>query len=163
MKKFIAFLVLALLIAAGPSFALSCKEGNYGSDECWTNVRISPLETRPITQGVVLVADFSDDNADDAAYQVRAADASADGAHVIGVAQGNIATGDRGVALVRGQGKIRVKTNNTYSSGDMLFVSTSADATTSIVTGNKPVAFALAAQTASGNTSATKDAYIVIV
>lgn len=165
MKKFqILFLVAFALLLASPAYALQCKAGNYeASDECWVNAKISPLETVPVVAGVVLVADFTDDNANDAAWQVRVSDASADASHVIGVAQRSIATGDIGLILARGKGKIRTKSNQTISSGDSLFASTSQDATISVVTGAKPTAFSLQGQTLSGNTRATIDAYIVVV
>lgn len=163
MKKSILFLVLALLAFVMPSYAYQCKDGNNGSDECWVNVKVSALETTPVIKGTVLVADFSDDNADDAAWQVRVGDASADGAHVIGVAQRPIATGDIGFVQVRGKGKVRAKGTNTISSGDALFVSTSRDMANVSVTGNKPSAFSLQAQTGGSNVATTIDAYFVIV
>lgn len=163
MKKFIAFLVLALLIAAGPSFALSCKEGNYGSDECWTNVRVSALETTPVIAGTLLMYDFTDDNADDAAYQVRVTSASTDSYKVAGVAQSTIATGDRGVVLVRGQGQLRIASGT--ASGDRLFASSTAGAAgrhaagATLASHDSVIGFAL--ESTSG--AATADAFITIV
>lgn len=164
MKKLLLVLAAVLLIAPS-AFALQCKNGNYGSDECWTNVVVSLQETTPVVQGSVLVYDYQSNsgNVDTASYQVRVADASADWNIVAGVAQSNIATGDSGLVLVRGQGKIRTKTTFAITSGDALYVSTSADSTKVVVTGAGPVANALVTTSASGNTSATIDAYITIV
>lgn len=165
MKKFIAFLVLALLISVGPAFALSCKEGNFGSDECWTTVRVSLQETTPVTAGTVLVYDVnqSSPNADTSAFQVRVADASADAWFVAGVAQKTIATGDTGLILVRGQGQLSHKSTEAWASGDALFVSTSRDASKVQVTGTRQLGFALETVAVSGNYRATDDAYITIV
>jgi len=168
MKKFIFSLlfVLALVVAVSPAFALQCKEGNYGSDECWTNVVVSSGNTTPVIAGTVLVYDFSSDHsADDAAWTVRASSAITDGYKVAGVAQGPIATGDRGMILVRGQGQLR--TTAAITSGDRLFPSTTAGQATktnavdvaSAASRDGAIAFALETSAA----ASTMDAYIVVV
>lgn len=128
MKKFLilALFVLVFAVLVSPAFALDCKNGNYGSDECWTNVRVSPLEDHPVSIGTVLVYDVSAGpltTDDGGAFQVRVltnAYSSIDGYRVAGIAQKVIATGDRGNVLVRGLGKARVSSNIT--SGDRLYV-----------------------------------------
>lgn len=181
MKKFIfvALFVLALILVVTPAFALTCKNGNYGSDECWTNVKVSPLETQPVSIGSVLIYDASAGplTADDGgAFQVRvlAANNSYDGVLVAGIAQKVIATGDYGQVLVRGRGKVRCTT--TTSSGDRLYVAidskqrgalgvrtdTAVDRPTSY---DKSIAFALEAGSVAilGHTAATIDAYVTVV
>ena len=168
MKKilFSLFLVLALVAVVTPAFAMQCKEGNYGSDECWTNVKVSANETTPVIAGTVLVYDFaSDHDADDAAWTVRVSSAITDMYKVAGVAQQTIATGDRGNVLVRGQGQLR--TTAAITSGDRLFPSTTAGQATktnaidvaSAASRDGAIAFALETSAA----ASTMDAYIVVV
>ena len=181
MKKFIfvALFVLALVLVVTPAFALDCKNGNFGSDECWTNVQVSPLETLPVSIGTVLIYDVSAGplTADDGgAFQVRVLGAGAnsyDGYKVAGVAQRTIATGDRGIIQVRGKGKVRVASN--IASGDRLYVA--VDSINSGVLGkragtateasslDKIIAFGLNTQTAATcvSTTAPCDAYITVV
>lgn len=163
MRKMILF-VLALLIIASPAWALQCKTSQSGqSDECWTTVRVSNLETTAVIPGMLLVYDFTDDNVDDAAFQVRVSTASEDGYKVAGVAQSVIATGDQGAILVRGKGKLRVAGGN--ASGDRLYPSTTAGSAGRhgpggvLASHDALVAFALAANTG----AATTDAYIIVV
>jgi hypothetical protein len=86
----------------------------------------------------------------------------------IGVAQSVIATGDPGMVLVRGKGKIRLAAGCVTASGDRLYASTNfGDAGTSMgqytafdVASADKVAIALQSSTAA---AATIDAYIVIV
>lgn len=164
------FLAFALSLFIVPSsYALQCHQGNLGSDECWTNVQVSSSETNVVDRGTVLIYDFSSSaNSDQAAYQVRVATATTDNYKVAGVAQNTIATGDSGLVLVRGQGKIKIA--GAATSGDRLYttgtggrkgftaVGTSLDAT-SAASRDKAIAFALETST----TDATKDAFIVVV
>lgn len=160
------FLAFALSLFIVPSsFALQCHEGNLGSDECWTNVVVSPLETTPIVRGTIVVYDFNGGSTDNGAYQVIASTANTDGYRVAGVAQSTIATSDSGLVMVRGQGKIRTIGN--LASGDRIYVSGTAGkgvkgASTdisSVASRDKAIAFALQSAT----TDATNDAFIVIV
>lgn len=165
MKKilFSLFLVLALVAVASPAFALQCKEGNYGSDECWTSVKVSASETTPVIAGTVLMYDFaSSTGPDDSAFQVRVSSASTDVYKVAGVAQGPISTGDRGMILVRGQGQLQVA--NSATSGDRLYTSSTAGKAGTIggdnITTSHDGMIAFALET---SVSATIDAYIVVV
>jgi hypothetical protein len=167
MKKigFLFAFALALLVSNN-AYALQCKSGNFGSDECWTEVQVASGETIPVIAGTVLVYDFtSDHSANDAAWTVRVAREITDGYKVAGVAQRTIATGDRGNVLVRGKGKVRA--TGAVTSGDRLYVS-ATDATVqsanlitaaSAASNDKLIAFALA--TTSG--SATTDAFITVI
>lgn len=168
MKKYFLMFALGLLLSAGlvpNSFALQCHEGNLGSDECWTNVIVSPLETNVVNRGTILVYDFNGGSTDTAAYQVVVSGASTDNYRVAGVAQATIATGDSGLILVRGQGKM--KTLGNLASGDRIYTSviagrgvkgSSVDAV-SVASHDKAIAFALQAST----TDATNDAFITVV
>lgn len=170
MKKLNLFFVFAFVLALVPSaFAMQCKEGNLGPDECWTNVEVSPLETTPVIAGTVLVADFASNNGDTdtAGYRVRVSTTSNDGYKVLGIAQKTIPTGDSGLVLVRGKGKLRI-TGNAVSS-DRLFVSSTAGTASKAISGStvdvashdKVLAFALT--TFSNAFGSTEDAYITIV
>jgi hypothetical protein len=152
---------LAFVLAIAPSaFALQCKNGNYGSDECWTNVQISTVETTPVIAGTVLEFAGTTDSADDNAYIVRVANASADHSAIAGVAQATIATGDSGLVLARGKGKIRVPAG-VVATRDYLYASATAGAAGTVpATGAKVAAFALQSSTAG---AATIDAYITVV
>lgn len=163
--KFLMFFVGVLLMAS-PAFALQCKDGNFGPDECWTEVEVSRVETTPVIAGTVLVYDFTSNegSSETAAFRVRVATASADAYKVAGIAQKTIATGDRGRVLVRGKGLLRVA--GITASGDRLFTSSTAGvASNSMPAGNtvasrdRNIAFALETESA----AATTDAFITIV
>ena len=164
MKKILGFLVLALLIAS-PAFALQCKQGNFGSDECWTNVKVSDSETNPVIAGTILVYDFaSSTSSDDSAFNVRVSSASADNYRVAGVAQNAIATGKEGLVLVRGKGKIKIV--GVATSADRLWVSATAGKAgtqfvtdSAVATNDRPIAIALTTTTI----TSTADAYITVV
>lgn len=157
---------LAFILAIVPSaFALQCKEGNYGSDECWTNVVVSPLETTPVIPGTILVYDAGASTADLAAYQVKVSTANTQGYIVAGVAQQTIATGDSGLVQTRGQGLVR--TIGALTSGDRIFVSgvagkgvkgASVDGA-SVASHDKAIAWALVTSAS----DATADAFITVV
>jgi hypothetical protein len=172
MKKFlfVALFVLALAMFVTPAFALECKTGNYGSDECWTNVQVSASETNQVNKGTVLMYAVTENTADNGAFVVRVVTATTDAYKVAGVAQQTIATGDRGNILVRGQGKI--KSWGAVTSGDRLFVNASNNQNrygrvcvsssldvASAASRDKAIAFALETST----TDATADAYIVVI
>lgn len=156
------FLALVLSLALAPSsFALQCHQGNLGSDECWTNVQVDSLETKAVIAGTLLEFAASNNNADDNAYVVKVANASADYAAIAGVAQGNISAGDSGLVLVRGKGKLKTVAG-AIASRDYLYTTSNADGKAGIVplpSGTRPIAHAL--QSSAGD--ATIDAYIVIV
>lgn len=128
MKKINFLFVLALLFGMGlvadNAYALNCKTGQSGnSDECWTDVKVSALETNVVSAGAVLVYDKNTGDPDRGAYEVVLATASADRHRIAGIAQQRIATGDWGRVLVRGQGQLF--TRAAASSGDLAYVSTS--------------------------------------
>lgn len=161
MKKIKFFLLFAFaLLVANSAFALQCKDGNAPmGDECWTEVKISSVETTKVIPGTVLEFDATTDNAIENAYVVRVANASADFAAIAGVAQSVIATGDYGRVLVRGKGKVKV-TAGINATRDSLYASSTAGTLgTGIATGAYPIAFALQTSAA----AATIDAYVVIV
>lgn len=160
------FLALVLSFVIVPaSFAMQCHSGNLGSDECWTNVMVSPLETTVVEKGTILMYDATASSADLNAFQVKVTTANTDGYKVAGVAQRTIATGDYGLVLVRGQGFLR--TIGAVTSGDRLFVSGSTGKgvkgasvdTASVASHDKAIAFALVTSA----TDATGDAYITVV
>lgn len=160
MKKLLFVLALVLLIVPS-SFALQCHQGNLGSDECWTNVQIDRLETKEVIAGTLLEFAASNDNADDNAYVVKVANASADYAAIAGVAQKSISAGDSGLVLVRGKGKLKTVAG-AIASRDYLYTTSSAEGKGGIVplpSGTRPIALAL--QSSAGD--ATIDAYFVIV
>lgn len=171
MKKFIfsVLFVLALVVVVSPAFAMQCKQGNYGADECWTDVKVSSAETNVVRAGTVLIYDFNQDSVDESSFEVRVAAASTDSYRVAGVAQHTIATGDRGSILVRGLGKIR--TTGAISSADRLFASGTAGTAVanqnndeaSAASHDKQIAFALETKTTSGSFGATLDAFITVV
>lgn len=126
MKKiFISVLfVLAILVIASPAFALQCKQGNYGSDECWTEVLIDVGYTRIVSAGDVLVASLEGITAaNNDGFKARHSIASKPGM-ILGVAQRSIATGDRDLILARGIGVVQLvgAVENNVASGDMLIV-----------------------------------------
>jgi len=158
--KFLFLLAFALLLAK-PAFALQCKDGTYlASDECWTEVKVSDLETTRVIPGTVLEFDATTDTSEKNGYTVRVANASADWAAIAGVAQTNIATGDQGRILVRGKGKVRVPANN-ISSRDFLYASGTAGSLGVVASASNasPSAFALQSAT----TASTIDAFIVVL
>lgn len=161
----ILFLIAFSFVIAHNAFALQCKSGTYAaSDECWTSVTVDPANTTPVVRGTVLEYSVASGSSELGAYYVIPSNASTDWAHIAGVAQKNIATGDSASILVRGHGKIQAKATDNFTSGDPLYVSTSHDAGTVIgPTGDKSVAFALQSQTGGANTVATVDAFITIV
>jgi hypothetical protein len=167
MKSFKLF-ALALVIfgasfitSSNPAFALQCKDGgSQNADECWTDVQVSISETTPVIPGAILKYDVATDSAEENAFEVRVASASADYGRVAGVAQSRIATGDWGRVLVRGPGKIRKVIGGVQVTGDYLFVAVSNDAGSVQATGASPIAFTRQATTAAG---ATVDAYIVVI
>jgi len=166
--KHLVFLFAILLVSASNAFALQCAEGRNvegSSDDCWVTVRVASNETTLVSQGTVLVFDVNNTahDADYGAFQVRVSSASADGVRVAGVAQTTIASGNTGMAIVRGKGYVGIKTTETVTSGNALFVSTSGDA--SLVTSNtiNQLGFALETTAASGNGEDTSLAYITIV
>jgi len=165
MKKFL-FLVIALLLLTQNAWALNCKTSQSNqSDECWTVVKVSNSETTPVISGTVLRYDFtSSTGADDSSFQVRVATASGDAYLIAGVAQNTIATGDEGMILVRGKGKVRLA--GAITSGDRLFASSTAGALgggiyagNTVASRDPNVAFALKTETA----AATTDAYITVI
>lgn len=166
MKKifYVSLFVLMLLAAVSPAFAMQCKAGNYGSDECWTEVRVSSGETTPVIPGTVLIYDFTGPGTggpDAVSYQVRVSSAVTQGPRIAGVAQKVIATGDSGMVLVRGQGKVRLDAA-AVASGDNLFPSATAGTLrTDSGAGSRDRAYAIAL--AVGAASTTADAYIEIV
>lgn len=170
MKK-IKFLILslAILLFAGKSaFALQCapsRNSQGSADQCYSYVTVASNETTLVSAGTVLVYDIT--NAQNAvaqgAYQARVSTASTNGVFVAGVAQNIIATGNSALVLVRGRGVVGVKTTETITSGNALFVSTSGDASTVTSTTQTQLGFALTTLAASGNGETTTDAYITVV
>lgn len=176
MKKItFAFLfVLVLLAAASPSFALQCKEGNFGSDECWTTAQLTTNEVGQVIAGTIMVYDFETgvnegNSPDNAAFYVKTATSVDKNNIVAGVAQKTYTSSDRVQLLVRGKGKLRV--NTAVTSGDRLFVARGSVAQRGIATndakdnGNtlstrdSAIAFALTSTSA----AATTDAFITII
>lgn len=166
MKKFKFLFVLALLFGvASPAFALNCKTGqSINSDECWTDVKVSLLETNVVSAGSILMYDINTGDVDRGSYEVVLTTASNDTYRVAGVSQSVIATGDWGKVLVRGQGKIR--NFAAVASGERLFPSASegkAGSTSGSGAANQassdPIGWALATGTADSIT----DAYISLL
>lgn len=188
MKKnmMIGFFVALILLSSSPVFALNCKTGNYGSDECWTTgqLRATGENIANLVAGTVMVYDFVtptqhglEPNSDSQlAFFVRAAGTTLDNHVVAGVYQGTqtgISSGDRIELLVRGQGKLRSSTT-TVSTGDLFYVATQSGTgnfgeARSLGKGNigivptqtadKSIAWALENATA----ATTNDAYITVV
>jgi len=164
MKNFkILVLMIAVLLVASPAFAFQCQTGRDiegSSDSCWTSVKVASNETTLVSQGTVLVFDIAnaERDADNGAFQVRTTTSTAASAYVAGVAQSSITSGSTALVLVRGKGKIKVQ--GAVTSGNALFVSSTAGraATTGGETQYKPVAFALA-----NGTTTDVDAYITVV
>ena len=90
-KLFVLALVMfgaSVMLTSSPAFALQCKAGNYGSDQCWTtgNLRTNDAAQAFIV-GTVFVYDFTTptqqgNSADEAAFYVRAA-TTADQANIV--------------------------------------------------------------------------------
>lgn len=176
--KFFAFLFALIVLASSSAFALQCKAGNFGSDECWTNVKFTTNDGAVIA-GTVLVYDFTTginegNSADEAAWTVRIATTTDQGSIVAGVAQQSYSSGDTGLVLVRGKGKLRMWSTST-TSGDRLYVvgepvstrdaglaTTNEDlpiSANNAASKDKPIAFSLNTYTS----AQTIDAYITIV
>lgn len=165
MKKIALFLVLALLVAV-PAFAIQSKAGNDRSDEIWSWVKVGDEETVVVNKGTILIWDFtSSEGTDDSSYQVRVASDIAKDYIVAGVAQNTIATGDAGMVLLRGKGKI--KTLGSVTSGDRLWCSNEDGRATGDISvdvanaASHDHAIAIALQTSA--TDATADAYICVI
>jgi hypothetical protein len=159
--------VSVVIASVSPAFALDCKNGNYGSDECWTTVMVSPNETTPVNVGTVLKYDIADDSSDKGAFNVRVA-TTVDGYLVAGVAQSAIATGTRGNILVRGKGKIL--SWGAVASGDRLWpsfagiaVSKASADVASAASHDKAIAFSLTTGTGTAINPTSNDAYIVVI
>jgi hypothetical protein len=180
MKKFIfvALFLLALVLVVTPAFALTCKSGNYGSDECWSTGQTTTNDVGQLITGSLMVYDFTTgvnegNSADNAAFYVRTASSYDQNVIAAGFLQKNYASGDRVEMLVRGQGKVRSTT--AVTSGDRLYamagtvaqrglVSTVSGypygpAKTGVVSTDKCVAFALTTTAA----AATTDAFVTII
>lgn len=153
-------LLLALLFAVGkPAFALQCLDGRNidgSADSCWTSVVIASNETTLVSRGTVLVLDINNAQADAvrASYQARVATAGTS-YYVVGVAQQSIASGASGLILARGKGKLLVQ--GAVTSGNVVFVSTTAGRATIGNETPKEVGVAL-----SNGTTAEIDAYMTV-
>lgn len=140
-KIFLFAVVLALLVSVSPAFALQCKSGNTGSDECWTTVQIGDGYPTLVSRGHVLVVSMGGVTVDDNdGVLARHARTSTDNM-VAGVAQNPITTGDRGMVLVRGRGVVNLADADdgaSVTSGDPLMIAAGiADSTyDQIVSGN---------------------------
>lgn len=165
MKKYSFLILLAFaLLLAKPAFALQCKAGNGGmeSDECWTEVKISIVETNPVIRGTVLYYENSTDSSEENGFEARVSSTpSNDRVRVAGVAQRSFATGDTARILVRGSGALRV--TQTVATGDLLYVGGSDAGTAgrnAAASRDQAIAFARQASTTQ---RATIDAYIVVI
>lgn len=164
-KFFVLALLFSVVLISQNAFALQCKSGqSLNGDECWTEVKVSLLETNVVSAGSILVYDINTGDVNRGDHEAVLATASADEYRVAGVAQTVIATGDRGLVLVRGHGQIT--TRSACASGDRLYVSSSEgkSGTTggqggSAIASADPIAWALEACTA----DATHDAYITVI
>jgi len=169
MKKIINLFFVAFFLLAGNAFALQCNQSRDiegSSDSCWTSVQVASNETTLVSIGTVLVFDVSNavNDPDNGAFQVRVADASADGVFVAGVAQQSITSGATALVLVRGKGNLALKANDTIASGGAVFVSTSGDGSIVTSTTQNQLGFLLEPQAAiAANTRTVKKAYITIV
>lgn len=167
LKSFALVLAILTLGWVGNADAFLCNESrnvNGPTDSCWASVTVASNETTLVSSGTVLVYDVSNavNTTTAASYQVRVADASADGVFVAGVAQRTIASGETALVLVRGSGELATKSTDALASGNAVFVSTSGDA--SIVTSNtqNQLGFALDDSAASTNARRVITAYITI-
>jgi hypothetical protein len=135
MKKYIIFVIVLLLLAPS-AFALQCKDGNYGSDECWTTVRIDPGYGTLVSRGHILVVSVAGKTvADNDGFLAQLAGSSAD--KVLGVAQNSIASGEMSRVLTKGRGVVKTDgASSTIASGDQLSNSASGSAVeASVATG----------------------------
>lgn len=161
------------VITSTSAFALQCKTGNYGSDECWTTGQHITSDRAAVLAGSVMVYDFvtptqAGNDEYDAAFNVRLSGATLDQHIVAGVAQKDYASGDRMQLLVRGKGVIRTNTA-TVVSGDVLRVQAQSGTgnwgeairvpPTLETSRDKVLAFALESQ----SSVATMDAYITVI
>ena len=168
-KSLILLLALALLMpASGWAFYCQSSMSPDESEMCFRQVRLSENETTLVSEGTVLVANFartmvSENSSAQADSTVEVADASAEGAYVVGIARSTIASGETAMVLVRGKGNVAVKNVEAISSGDALFVSTSGDVSKVTSTTQNQVGFALEADASGTNTRDTISAYITIV
>lgn len=164
MKKisFLLILVALLLVATSPAFALNCKTSQSGnSDECWTEVRISPSETYVVSRGTLLVYDLG---STEPYYQVRVSTSSDDGYKVAGFAQAIIPTGDTALVQVRGLGYVQAV--NGIASGDRLYPASRAGGVGAFRPAsetNHSSRDDAVAWSASTQASGTKEAFIKIV
>lgn len=154
------FLAFAILLVTGQSaFALQCnpsRDVNGSADECWTSVQVASNETTLVSQGTVLVLDITNAQFSpvNASYQARVSTAGTS-YYVVGVAQRSITSGSTALVLARGKGKLKVQ--GAVTSGNTLFVSTTAGRATIGNETPKEVGVAL-----SNGTTTEVDAYMTI-
>lgn len=165
--KFLSVLVVILLFGVGHALALQCQAGREiegSAGICWESVEVASNETTLVSQGTVVVFDTANaqNDKDNTAFQVRVADASADGVIVAGVAQDRIASGNSALVQCRGKAVVAHKTTETITSGNAVFVSTSGDVSIVTSTTQNQAGFALETDTASGNSRGTSDMYLTI-
>jgi hypothetical protein len=174
MKKFtFLFLFVLVLLASTNAYALQCKMGNFGSDECWTTAQMTTNDGA-VTAGTVMVYDFTSvgNGADEAAWQVVRSTSSDQRAFVAGVVQQTTVSGDRVQLLVRGKGKLKTITETTVASGDRIYLwggttqqhlrgtgSNKGSDIPSAASRDDAIAFALTTASA----SSTIDAYITLI
>lgn len=165
MKNYKKFLFLALLLAFIGStkvFALSCtvSQSLNGSDQCWTKVTLSSVESTLVSAGTVLVYEIDNSTPAQGGYQVRIARASAENNFVAGVAQGPIVSGSSAMILAHGPGFIF--TSGQVVSGDSLFAKASGEAGNIATTSVNSTTIAVALQSVSTQKSKTQ-AYIKVI
>ncbi len=170
MKKFIKLFFVAsfLCLVSQSAFALTCapsRQAQGSADDCYTAVTVASNETTLVSVGTVLVYDVTNAqvNNNNGSWQVKVGTASSSGVFVAGVAQRTIASGATALVLVRGRGDVAVKTTETITSGNALFVSTSGDSSIVTSTTQTQLGFSLDTLAAAGNTRNTVKAYITIV
>lgn len=111
MKKISVFLIVLLLLASSSAFALTCKKGNNGSDECWTDVKVGEGYTTLVSRGHILVMSTAAVTAGDVdGFLVQLSTNSYD--KVLGVAQKAIASGETASILVKGRGYVKLSDTN---------------------------------------------------
>ena len=160
LKKISLFALAILLIASNSAFALVCapsRNAQGSADDCWTSVQVASNETTLVSQGTVLVLDITNAqfDPDNSAYQARVS-TSGTSAYVVGIAQQSITSGSTALVLVRGKGKVKVQ--GAVTSGNPLFVSSTAGRLNNGDDEYKPQAVAL-----SNGTTTEVDAYVTIV
>ena len=163
MKK-ILFLILALSLVASPAQAFYCQNSmSPGSPEaCVTQVKVEASETTIVSQGTVLVYKLDASQTYGGTTVVRAANTSAESVMVAGVSLGSIASGDTGLALVRGFGKVLPLGN--LVSGDTLYAATGGTASNAAPAASEDgtvIGFSL--ETNASGTATAIDAFITIV